>query len=41
MDCDQLDGVGRILLLTFASIICGFDRTEQAIRETRAAPLVG
>jgi hypothetical protein len=33
--------VGGILFLTFAGIIRGLHRIEQAIRETRAAPLAG
>lgn len=33
--------VGGILFLTFAGIIRGLNRIEQAIRETRATPLAG
>ena len=33
--------VGGILFLTFAGIIRGLHRIEQAIRETRATPLAG
>jgi len=37
----HFDGIGGMLFLTFACIIRGLQRIEQAIRETRATPLAG